>query len=286
MISRMRLPARGVNGGSAALNGAPFLARAQSAAMDSTGGLGWRDVPNALTIARVAALPVLAYAFYSPRAQRSGATVLLYAAIAATDAVDGFIARRFELISPFGAFLDPVRPERESRLCRRMKLSAARRWRTNCSSASPSCCSPASSAKDSPCRARLSSPERSPSPPCESAPLSLSLRPPPPSPAPDAAPARLQVGGRARRARGNRCWLVRQGQDCHATRSHFPPPPRRRPVPAWRGALRLGRVCRGGERPARGDGADLDRHRARRLVRCRALRQRGRRAATASERRE
>ena len=121
----MRLPARGVNGGSAALNGAPFLARAQSAAMDSTGGLGWRDVPNALTIARVAALPVLAYAFYSPRAQRSGATVLLYAAIAATDAVDGFIARRFELISPFGAFLDPVRPERESMLCRRMKPSAA-----------------------------------------------------------------------------------------------------------------------------------------------------------------
>jgi len=93
--------------------------------MDSAGGLGWRDVPNALTIARVAALPVLACAFYSPRAQRWGVTVLLYAAIAATDAVDGFIARRFELISPFGAFLDPVRPERESMLCRRMKPSAA-----------------------------------------------------------------------------------------------------------------------------------------------------------------
>ena len=51
--------------------------------------------------------------------------MLLYAPIAATDAVDGFIARRFELISPFGAFLDPVRPERESMLCRRMKPSAA-----------------------------------------------------------------------------------------------------------------------------------------------------------------
>jgi len=68
----------------------------------------WRqDVPNGLTVARVLAVPLLAAVFYTRRGP-SCAPASLFAACAATDWLDGYLARRWEVNSAFGAFLDPV----------------------------------------------------------------------------------------------------------------------------------------------------------------------------------
>jgi CDP-diacylglycerol--glycerol-3-phosphate 3-phosphatidyltransferase len=66
-------------------------------------------VPNTLTIGRVVAIPALATAYVAP----SGPAVaclpaFLFALTALTDALDGYLARRWDAQSPFGAFLDPV----------------------------------------------------------------------------------------------------------------------------------------------------------------------------------
>ena len=71
----------------------------------------WRQgVPNALTCGRVLAIPLLAAAFCfrgrSSTAARAPAAI--FAACAATDWLDGYLARRWGAASPLGAFLDPV----------------------------------------------------------------------------------------------------------------------------------------------------------------------------------
>ena len=63
------------------------------------------NVPNLLTIARLGLVPVMAYCIIS-RAYTAAATVFLIAAL--SDLADGYIARRFKLVSRLGALLDPV----------------------------------------------------------------------------------------------------------------------------------------------------------------------------------
>lgn len=69
----------------------------------------WRDdIPNALTMARVAAIPLLACTFYSGRAALAHVPAAIFAACAFTDWLDGYLARKWNVDSAFGAFLDPV----------------------------------------------------------------------------------------------------------------------------------------------------------------------------------
>lgn len=64
-----------------------------------------RHVPNALTLLRLLALPVL----WLLLAERSyGTALILFAASAASDVADGFIARRWNARSRFGEVADPV----------------------------------------------------------------------------------------------------------------------------------------------------------------------------------
>ena len=65
-------------------------------------------LPNSLTLARVALIPVLIVAFYLPFSwgQRVAAVIFMIASI--TDWLDGYFARKLEQMSSFGAFLDPV----------------------------------------------------------------------------------------------------------------------------------------------------------------------------------
>ena len=65
-------------------------------------------MPNALTVARVAAVPLLGAAFYSTALVRSRLPAILFAFCALTDWLDGFLARKWAVDSDFGAFLDPV----------------------------------------------------------------------------------------------------------------------------------------------------------------------------------
>ena len=65
-------------------------------------------IPTALTLFRIGLLPVMVIVFYAGfrGANIAAASIFLLAAI--TDWLDGFIARRYGMMSAFGAFLDPV----------------------------------------------------------------------------------------------------------------------------------------------------------------------------------
>lgn len=71
------------------------------------------NAPNSLTILRIAMIPVFVGLFYMPadmmpleRANVLATIVFVLAAI--TDLLDGYLARRLNQTSNFGAFLDPV----------------------------------------------------------------------------------------------------------------------------------------------------------------------------------
>jgi CDP-diacylglycerol--glycerol-3-phosphate 3-phosphatidyltransferase len=67
-------------------------------------------VPTLLTWARIVAIPLIVGVFYlpiAPATQNLSATVL-FVLFALTDWLDGWLARKLDQTSAFGAFLDPV----------------------------------------------------------------------------------------------------------------------------------------------------------------------------------
>lgn len=65
-------------------------------------------VPTMLTLLRILMIPVLVLVFYLPYGWTNIAAAAIFAAASVTDWLDGWIARRYNQSSPFGAFLDPV----------------------------------------------------------------------------------------------------------------------------------------------------------------------------------
>jgi CDP-diacylglycerol--glycerol-3-phosphate 3-phosphatidyltransferase/cardiolipin synthase len=65
-------------------------------------------LPNLLTLARIAMIPVFVLVFYLPVPWAAPAATGIFMAAGFTDWLDGFLARRMGLTSPLGAFLDPV----------------------------------------------------------------------------------------------------------------------------------------------------------------------------------
>ena len=68
------------------------------------------NLPTLLTWARIVAIPLIVGLFYlqiEPGLQNLLATVL-FVVVALTDWLDGYLARRLNMTSSFGAFLDPV----------------------------------------------------------------------------------------------------------------------------------------------------------------------------------
>lgn len=65
-------------------------------------------IPTILTLLRIALIPVLVLVFYLPYRWTNFAAAGIFALAGITDWLDGYIARRFEMNSAFGAFLDPV----------------------------------------------------------------------------------------------------------------------------------------------------------------------------------
>jgi CDP-diacylglycerol--glycerol-3-phosphate 3-phosphatidyltransferase len=71
------------------------------------------NVPMALTWARIAMIPVIVGIFYLPDTWlpdhwKNAVACWLFVVAAVTDAFDGYIARRYGMVSRLGAFLDPV----------------------------------------------------------------------------------------------------------------------------------------------------------------------------------
>jgi CDP-diacylglycerol--glycerol-3-phosphate 3-phosphatidyltransferase/cardiolipin synthase len=65
-------------------------------------------LPNLLTLFRIALVPVFLGLFFAPVSWAREGCAALFALAAITDWLDGYLARRMGLVSPIGAFLDPV----------------------------------------------------------------------------------------------------------------------------------------------------------------------------------
>jgi len=63
------------------------------------------NIPNIITVARVLLVPVLIYFLLG---QAYAAALLVFTVAAVSDAVDGFLARRFNQFTRFGAVMDPL----------------------------------------------------------------------------------------------------------------------------------------------------------------------------------
>jgi len=66
------------------------------------------NIPNAITLLRMVLIPVFVLLFYLPQDWSPLACALVFALAGATDWLDGYLARRLNQSTPFGAFLDPV----------------------------------------------------------------------------------------------------------------------------------------------------------------------------------
>lgn len=66
------------------------------------------NVPISITLVRIALIPVLVIVFYLPWSWASWVCAWVFLIAALTDWLDGFLARRLDQTSTFGAFLDPV----------------------------------------------------------------------------------------------------------------------------------------------------------------------------------
>lgn len=66
------------------------------------------NIPNILTSLRIVLIPVFVLIFYLPYSWAPIATGVVFAVAGFTDWLDGYLARRLNQTSPFGAFLDPV----------------------------------------------------------------------------------------------------------------------------------------------------------------------------------
>ena len=63
------------------------------------------NLPNLITIARILLVPVMVWAIAS---QEMAVAFFLFLAAGLSDAVDGFLAKRFGMASELGAYLDPL----------------------------------------------------------------------------------------------------------------------------------------------------------------------------------
>lgn len=66
------------------------------------------SLPNALTILRIALVPLFCAAFFLPGEAGRWLVFVLFCSAGATDALDGLIARKLGAESPFGRMLDPI----------------------------------------------------------------------------------------------------------------------------------------------------------------------------------
>jgi len=66
------------------------------------------NIPNTVTIVRMAFIPLLVVLFYWQHPLSGLVCAIVFGIAAGTDWVDGYLARRLDMATPFGAFLDPV----------------------------------------------------------------------------------------------------------------------------------------------------------------------------------
>ena len=66
------------------------------------------NLPNLLSMFRILLIPVFVFFFYLPVEWSHIAVTSVFFVAGMTDWLDGYLARKWEQTSPFGAFIDPV----------------------------------------------------------------------------------------------------------------------------------------------------------------------------------
>jgi len=66
------------------------------------------NIPTNLTLLRIALIPLLAVVFYLPWQSANIACTGIFIVAGFTDWLDGYLARKMQMETQFGAFLDPV----------------------------------------------------------------------------------------------------------------------------------------------------------------------------------
>lgn len=66
------------------------------------------NLPNTITIVRLCIIPILFCLLLSPDQTWSLVIAILFIAAALTDLLDGYVARRYEIVTTMGKFLDPI----------------------------------------------------------------------------------------------------------------------------------------------------------------------------------
>src|SRR5688500_8936126 len=70
------------------------------------------NAPNILTLLRIILIPLFVVVYYLPYPGANELAALIFIVAALTDWLDGYLARRLQQLSSFGAFLDPVADKR------------------------------------------------------------------------------------------------------------------------------------------------------------------------------
>lgn len=66
------------------------------------------NLANQLTLMRICMIPLFVVVFYLPFGWAHIVTAIIFSVAAITDWADGYVARKYNQSTPFGAFLDPV----------------------------------------------------------------------------------------------------------------------------------------------------------------------------------
>ncbi len=66
------------------------------------------NLPNIVTLLRIGLIPLIVITFYWGGPWSGPLSAAIFGLAGLTDWLDGYLARKMELTSPFGAFLDPV----------------------------------------------------------------------------------------------------------------------------------------------------------------------------------
>ncbi len=66
------------------------------------------NIPNMLTMMRIAAIPLMAAILMSPSKSAGFWAAALFSIASITDWLDGYLARRMGIVTVFGKFLDPI----------------------------------------------------------------------------------------------------------------------------------------------------------------------------------
>ena len=66
------------------------------------------NLPNILTLLRIALIPVMALILLSPSRDAGFWAAAVFAVASVTDWLDGYLARRMRIVTTFGKFLDPI----------------------------------------------------------------------------------------------------------------------------------------------------------------------------------